>query len=59
MIFEVGHIDQWLVYKEILDTLCHASRIIISITKSTLLENGLEDIVKSQIGNILPYEISP
>lgn len=57
MLFGKGIVKEWRKYKEILDCFCSALGMEVSMPKSTFLEKGLEEEVKSYIRHILPMDM--
>ena len=57
ILFGEGPQAEWHAYKDILDMFCNARGILISESKSTMLENRLEEEVLNQIPSLFPYEI--
>ena len=56
LLFGMGSYDDWLAFKEILDTFCEASDMCISSNKSCFLHNDLDEDLLRSISSILPYK---
>ena len=52
-------VEDWQHYKEILDTFCSATSMEINANKSSFLYNNIEEPVRLQIFNFMPYKMEP
>ena len=59
ILFGSGTLAEWQHYKNILDTFCYATRMEINVDKSSFLYNNIEDPVRQQIFNLMPYKMEP
>lgn len=56
VLFELGFIEEWVVYKEMLETFCRATGMVVNETKSIFLEYGLDQSTKDHIIDMFPYQ---
>ena len=59
LLFGKVSIEEWSIYKEVLDLFCSATSMDFSHNKSMFLEVGLDGEVLSQIKLLLPFNIQP
>lgn len=57
LLFGIGKIDEWSYYKHILDLLCKATDMIISLPKSCLYHHNLCTGDCISIGRLFPFDI--
>ena len=56
LLFGMGTFDDWMAFKEILDTFCEASGMCISSNKSYFFHNDLDEDLLKIISSILTYK---
>ena len=59
VLFGLGTLEEWLVYKENLDLFCLASGMSIIVDKSSFLFNDVDEGIRNDILTILPYKMDP
>ena len=52
-------LGEWQHYKIILNTFCRATSMEINVDKSSFLYNNIDESVRQQIFNFLPYKMEP
>ena len=57
LLFCKGSLEEWIVYKEILDLFSDATCMVISEQKSICLEYAMEEGILLNIKNLFPFEI--
>ena len=59
VLFGSGTLSEWQHYKCILDTFCSATGMEINVENSSFLYNNIDESVRQQISNFLPYKMEP
>lgn len=57
ILFGEGILDEWTIYKLTLDLFRNSTDMLISDTKSTFLEFGMEDPIIKEIKQFFPFEV--
>ena len=52
-----GTLSEWMAFKVILSRFCKASRMCISVDKSSFLYNNVEVDIHTDIAKVLPYKM--
>ena len=55
----LGTLPEWVAFEVILNTLCKASGMSISVDKSCFLFNNMDEGTLGDIARVLPYKMEP
>ena len=58
ILFGLGTVEEWIVFKTILDSFCEASGMLINFAKSCFLHNDLDASLLGSITGFLPFRFA-
>jgi len=59
ILFGIGCIAEWKVYKEVLDLFCKATGMAFNPQKTSFLEAGWDDVEPNLLKELFPFEDKP